>query len=111
MSMLLQLWRLLDTRQRRAGTRRVPSGSASAPLPVQTFIRSSYVQQKVPQAAFAIHEYSRQLQAVIRCPRHTRQDRDCRRVAGAPHQLDGIGGEVPERIGRSEEHTSELQSP
>ena len=48
------------------GTRRIPSGSASAPLPVQTFIRSSYVQQKVPQAAFAIHEYSRQPQAVIR---------------------------------------------
>jgi hypothetical protein len=73
--------------------------------------RSSYVQQKFPQAALAIDEHTRQPQSVIRRPRHTRQDSDCRGVAGPPHQLNSIVGEVPERIGemldRDAEHVAQ----
>ena len=58
------------------------------------------MQQKPAQTPVAIHEYPRQPEWIVGRPCHSGHDGDGRGVPRAPHQLDGLGAEVPEGIGK-----------
>src|SRR3569833_3632107 len=65
----------------------------------QALVRGCAVQQELPQAALAIHEYPRQPQTVVRRARHSPLDCHRRGVARVPHKLDGVGCKAAVGVG------------
>src|SRR3569833_449369 len=77
----------------------------------QALVRGCAVQQELPQAALAIHEYPRQPQTVVRRARHSPLDCHRRGVARVPHKLDGVGCKaavgVGEMLDRDAQHIAQ----